>query len=166
VKRILFVAALTGVVTACELSTDPLPGVGGTGPGGGAVTQLQASGDWSLALRRTTTFACSGGSLPDNQVILLHLDFTAGGIATSTSAWQAPPSSTVRALSGTVSFSSGITTLTLFATGTTSSGMELLGTLTAAGSFSGTLTDPAPGLLTPVFGTTPCEYTATGTKTS
>lgn len=163
-KRILFSAALVALVTGCEGSTDPLGGVGGP-PGGGAITQVQASGNWSLALRRTTTLACTGGSLPDNQVLLIRLDLTAGGLTTSTSVWQVPPSSTIRTLAGTVSFSSGFATLTLFATGTTSSGMELRGTLTAAGTFTGTLTDPDPGL-TPVFTTTGCEYTATGTKTS
>jgi hypothetical protein len=164
VKRILFCAALTALVTACEGSTDPISGVGGP-PGGGAITQAQASGSWSLALRRTTTLACTGGSLPDNQVLLMNLDFTAGGLTTSFNTWQVPPSTTIRSLTGVVTLSSGFADLTLFATGTTSSGMELRGTLTPGGTFTGTLTDPDPGR-TPVFTTTGCEYTATGTKTS
>lgn len=165
VKRILFCAALAALVTACEGSTDPIPGVGGP-PGGGAITQAQASGNWSLALRRTTTLACTGGSLPDNQVMFAHLDVLSnGGLTTATSTWQAPPSTTIRALAGSVTFSSGFANLTLFASGTASSGMELRGTLTAAGTMTGTLTDPAPGL-TPVFSTGGCEYTVTGNKTS
>jgi hypothetical protein len=45
------------------------------------------------------------------------------------------------------------------------SGMELRGTISAAGTFTGTLTDPAPGL-TPLFSVSGCEYLTTGTKTS
>jgi hypothetical protein len=163
VKRILFVAALTGVVTACEVSTDPLPGVGGP-PGGAAISQTQASGNWSLVLRRTTTLACTGGSLPDNQALVTRLDFSTGGLATAASTWQAPPSSP-GSIAGSASFTTGFANLTLFAPGSASSGMELRGTLTAGGTFTGTLTDPAPGLI-PVFTTTGCEYTVTGTKTS
>jgi hypothetical protein len=43
--------------------------------------------------------------------------------------------------------------------------MELQGTMSAAGSFTGTLTDPAAGF-SQVFGTGGCEYTASGIKTS
>ncbi len=163
-KRTLFSGVLIALLAACELSTDPLPGVGGP-PGGGAITQTQASGSWSLALRRTTTLACTGGSLPDNQVIIAVLDFTTAGLATVNSTWQAPPSTIIRSIAGSVSFTTGLTSLTLFASGTTASGMELDGTLAAAGTFTGTLTDPAPGLV-PVFTTTGCEYTVTGTRTS
>jgi hypothetical protein len=45
------------------------------------------------------------------------------------------------------------------------SGMELRGTIASNGSFTGTLTDPAPGL-TPIFSVSGCEYSTTGTKTS
>jgi hypothetical protein len=167
VKRIILVASLTAFVAACESSTDPISGVGGDGPGGGAITQAQATGDWSFSLRRTTTLACTGGSLPDNQVILGHLDvLNTGALTTATSTWVVSPTGTVRPLAGTARFSDGFANLTLFASAAnTSSGMELRGTLTATGTFTGTLTDPAPGL-TPVFSTTGCEYTATGVKTS
>jgi hypothetical protein len=167
VKRILFIAAMAALVTACEGTTDPLGGVGGGGPGGGAVTQAQASGDWTLTLRRTTTLSCAAGSLPDNQVIFAHLDvFSNGALSTATSTWLASPSTVIRALAGTLTFSSGFANLTLFASATnTSSGMELRGTLTATGTLTGTLTDPAPGL-TPLFSTSGCEYTVTGSKTS
>lgn len=165
-KRILRTVALAALVTGCEASTDPLGGVGGPGPGGGAITQAQASGDWSFTLRRTTTLSCTGGSLPDNQVIFAHLDVINNGtLTTATSTWRASPSATVRALAGTLRFNDGFANLTLYASATnTSSGMELRGTLTAAGSFTGTLTDPAPGL-TPLFSGNGCEYTATGVKT-
>jgi hypothetical protein len=165
-KRILLSIGLATVITACEGTTDPFGGVGGGGGGSGAITQAQASGDWSMTLRRTTTLSCSGGSLPENQILLLHLDVTnTGGLTTATSTWRASPSATVRALAGTVNFTTGVTNLTLFASATnTTSGMELSGTLTAAGAFSGTVVDPAAGL-TPVFSGNGCEYTATGVKT-
>lgn len=166
-KRIVYVVALAALATGCDATTDPIGGIGGPGGGGGAITQLQATGDWSITLRRTTTLSCTGGSLPDNQILLLHLDVVSNGtLTTATSTWRASPSATVRALAGTVTFSNGLTNLTLYASATnTSSGMELRGTLTAAGNFTGgTVTDPDPGL-TPVFSGNGCEYSATGVKT-
>jgi len=166
VNRILYAATLTALLAGCESSTDPIEGVGGNGLGGGAVTQAQASGDWSFTLRRTTTLSCTGGSLPDNQVMLAHFDVTnTGTLSTATSTWQASPPGTVRALQGTLSFSNGRATLTLFPSVTnTSSAMELTGTVTAAGSFTGTLRDPAAGF-TPVYSGSGCEYSVTGVKT-
>jgi len=165
-KRILLSVGLVIALTGCEGTTDPFGGVGGGGGGSGAITQAQASGDWSITLRRTSTLACSGNSLPENQVLLLHLDVVNNGtLTTATSTWRASPSAIVRALAGTVNFTSGATNLTLFASATnTTSGMELIGTLRAAGTFSGTVVDPAAGL-TPVFSGSGCEYTATGVKT-
>ena len=165
-KRILLSVVLTTVRPACEGTTDPFGGVGGGGGGSGAITQAQATGDWSITLRRTTTLSCSGGSLPDNQILLLHLDVISNGtLTTATSTWRASPSATVRALAGPVNFASGATNLTLFASSTnTTAGMELSGTLTAGGAFTGTVVDPAAGL-TPVFSGNGCEYNATGVKT-
>lgn len=166
-KRILFSVALTALVIACESSTDPIDGVGGPGPGGGAITQAQASGNWSLTLTRTTTLTCTGGSLPNNQLIFAHLDvLNTGVLTTSTSTWQASPSTTIRPLAGTARFSDGFADVALFASATnTSSRMELRGTLTSTETFTGTLTDPDPGF-TPVFSATGCEYTVSGVKTS
>ncbi len=163
-KRILYTVALTALVTGCEASTDPLGGVGGLGPGGGAITQAEASGDWSFTLRRTTA-SCSSGSLPDNQVILALLDVINNGtLTTSTSSWRTSPGTTVRGLDGTLRFTDGIGNLILRGS-TANTGMELRGTLTSAGAFTGTVSDPAAGLF-PVFGSGLCEYTATGVKTS
>lgn len=164
-RRIIACITVVTFVAACENSNDPIGGIGGNG-GTGAVTQAQASGNWSVTLRRTTTLPCTGGSLPDNQILTTHFDvLTNGTLTTATSTWQNPPTTVVRALSGAIRFTDGFTDLFLFPSATnTSSGMELRGTLTSAGSFSGTLTDPAPGL-TPVFSSGGCEYTATGTKT-
>ena len=166
-KRILLSVGLATALTACESTTDPFGGVGGGNGGGGAITQAQASGDWSITLRRTTTLSCSGGSLPENQILLLHLDVINNGtLTTATSTWRASPSATVRALAGTVSFTNGATNLTLFASATnTTAAMELSGTITTAGAFSGTVVDPAAGS-TPVFSGNGCEYTATGVKTA
>lgn len=164
-KRIIPSLTLIVLVNACESSTDPLSGIGGDG-GGGAITQAQASGNWSFTLRKTTTLSCSGGSLADNSVLTAHTDVLANGtIVTSTSFWQNPPVTVIRPLSGAVRFSDGVADLFMFSSSTnTSSGMELSVTMTSTGTFTGTLTDPAPGL-TPMFSTGGCEYTATGTKT-
>jgi hypothetical protein len=166
VKPMLVCVSLLFVLSACESSSDPLGGFGGT-PGGGAITQTEASGNWALTVRRTTTLACSGGSLADGQVLTAHLDVLAGGsLNAPTSNWQNPPTATVRPLSGSVRLSDGVSDLILSsATGNTGSGMELRGTISSAGTFTGTLTDPAPGL-TPIFSVSGCEYSTTGTKTS
>jgi len=164
VNRVVLSLALIVFITACESSTDPLLGIGGDG-GGGAITQAQASGNWSFTVRKTTTLSCSGGSLADNSVLTAHTDVLVNGtIATSTSFWQNPPVTVIRPLSGAVRFSDGFADLFMFSSSANTSGMELRGTLTSTGTFTGTLTDPAPGF-TPVFGTGGCEYTATGTKT-
>ena len=166
VKPVLVCLSLLLVVSACESSSDPLGGFGGNG-GGGSVTQANASGDWAFTVRRTTTLACTGGSLADGQVITAHLDvLTTGSLNTAASSWQNPPNTTVRPLSGTVRFSDGLADLIMTSTSAnTSSGMELRGTIVSDGTFTGTLTDPAPGL-TPIVSVSGCEYIATGTKTS
>jgi hypothetical protein len=166
VKALASLILLFAVAAACETTSDPLDGIGGTG-GGGVVTQGQAAGNWSLTLRRTTTLGCSGASLADGQVLTTHLDLLTDGTANgTTSTWQNPPNAVLRPVGGTVRLTDGFTDLLLLASsGNTSSGMELRGTLTSTGSFTGTLTDPAPGL-TPVFSIGGCEYSVTGTKTS
>lgn len=162
-KKILYMAALTALVTGCEGSTDPIEGIGGDGPGGGAITQAQATGDWTFTLDRTTA-TCSSGSLPDNQVLIAHLDVISNGtLVGTTSGWRASPSTTVRGLDGTLRFNDGFANLILRGSAA-NTGMELRGTLTSAGAFNGTLSDPAAGLL-PVFGSGACAYTATGVKT-
>ena len=164
-KPMLVCVSLLFVLTACESTSDPLGGFGGDG-GGGAITQTDASGNWSLTVRRTSTLACSGGSLADGQVLTAHLDvLTAGSLNSTTSNWQNPPNTAARPLSGSVRFTDGLTDLIMSSsTANTTSGMELRGTISAAGTFTGTLTDPAPGL-TPIFSVSGCEYATTGTKT-
>jgi hypothetical protein len=167
VKRILYLAATTALLAGCEASTDPLDGVGGGPPGGGAITQAQASGEWTLTLDRTST-SCSVGSLPDNQVLIADLDVisngsTTGSLLGTTSGWRTSQSAAVRDLDGTLSFSSGFATLVLRGS-TAGTGMELRGTFTSAGAFTGTLSDPSAGLL-PVFGSGACAYNASGVKT-
>lgn len=157
-----FVLSLTAFIllVSCENSADPLSGI--FGGGGGAITQAQASGNWSITVTRTTTLACSG-ALADGQVITVHADVLAGGtLSTTTSTWLNPISGTVQALTGSVRFSDGFTDFTF--TAPTSAGMELRGTMTGGGALTGTLTDPAAGL-SQVFGTDGCQYTVTGTKT-
>ena len=160
---LLLIASLSG----CETSTDPFTGIGGGGGGGGAVTQAQTTGNWSFTLRRTSTLPCTGGALATGQVITAHIDVLSdGGVSPATSSWQSPANASVRPLSGSIRFSDGRTVLIFGSTGaSTTSGMELVGFVTASGAFTGTMTDPAPGL-TPVFGTGGCEYATTGTKTS
>ena len=148
------------VSAACENSTDPL--LGFPGGGGGAVTQAQASGNWSMTLTKTTTLACSGAVLADGSVLTLSLSIQSDGSAATTSSWRSPSSGAILPLSGSVSFTDGSTDLILTSGGST--GMELRGTMSSTGSFTGTITDPAPGF-TPVYGTGGCQYNAPGSKT-
>jgi hypothetical protein len=154
------------VATACESTADPLDGIGGTG-GGGTVTQAQAAGNWSIALRRTTTLACGGGSLADGQVLNAHFDVLADGrLSASASTWLSPSSSVARPATGSVRLTDGVTNVLFYSSaGNTSSAMELRGTLTSSGTMTGTLTDPGAGF-TPVFSVGGCEYVVTGTKTA
>lgn len=159
-RRIVLCLILLVFSSACENTTDNIFGVGG---GGNAVTQALASGNWSLTLQRTTTLACTG-ALANGQILTVHLDVAADGTMTaSTSTWQNPPTTLLRPVTGSVRFSDGFTDLFLSSSGGSSAAMELRGTMTSNASFSGTLTDPAPGF-SPVFGTSGCEYTASGTK--
>lgn len=166
-RQIAYVAAMTALLAGCEASTDPLDGVGGGPPGGTGITQAQATGDWAFTLDRTTT-TCPSGSLPDNQVLLAHLDVisngsTTGSLLGTTSGWSASPSTTVRGLDGTLRFNDGFGNLILRGS-TNGTGMELRGTFRSGGGFTGTVSDPAAGLL-PVFGGGACAYNATGVKT-
>lgn len=161
-KRILYGAGLLVLLAGCESATDPLDGIGGPGPGGGAVTQAQVTGNWSFVLDRQTA-TCPSGSLPDNQVILAHLDVINNGtLTTVTSNWQVPPATVIRGLDGGVSFTSGFATLVLRGTATNTA-MELRGTFTATGDFDGTVSDPRAGSF-PVFSSGSCSYNVTGVK--
>ncbi len=151
--------ALVVVAASCETSTDPL--LGFPGGGGGAVTQAQASGTWSLTLTKTTTLACASGALADGSVITVNLTVLSDGTAATTSSWRSPSSGALLPLSGSVRLADGVTDLILSSGGST--GMELRGTVSSTGTFSGTITDPAPGF-TPVYGTGGCEYSAPGAK--
>ena len=159
IRTVALGVVVISVTAACESSTDPLFGF--PGGGGGAVTQAQASGTWSLTLTKTTTLACTGGALADGSVIPVNLTVQSDGTAAVTSTWRSVTSGALLPLSGTVRFSDGVTDLILTSGGNT--GMELRGTMTSTGTFSGTITDPAPGL-SPVYGTGGCEYNAPGLK--
>jgi len=160
VRRIVLLLTLLVSVAACETSTDPFIGFGGT-PG---ITQSQADGNWSFTVQQTSTLGCTSGSLANGQVLTATMDVLADGtLAASTSFWQNPPTTVVRPLSGSITLISGFTDLFMSAASGSSAAMELRGTMTSVGSFSGTLTDPAPGSFQ-VFGA--CSYTATGSKTS
>lgn len=157
-KSVVLCLSLLISIAGCENSTSPFIGFGG----GTGVTQSQATGNWSFTLTRTSTLGCTSGSLADGQVLTAHLDVQADGtLAAATSSWQNPPTTVVRPLTGAVNFTSGFTDLFLSPTAGSSAAMELRGTMTSAGSFSGTLTDPAPGSFQ-VFGA--CSYTVTGIK--
>jgi hypothetical protein len=160
VRRVVLCMATMVLLGACENSTNPLEGLLG---GGGALTQAQATGNWSLTVQRNTTFPACTNPLADGSVITAHLDIGSNGVLTGASSWL-NPFSTVLPLTGSVNLTNGATDLH-FAGGTASAQMELLGTMTASGSLSGTLRDPEPGF-TQVFGTGGCEYTVSGVKTS
>ena len=146
------------VAAACENSADPL--LGFPGGGGAAVTQAQVSGTWNLTLTKTTTLACTGGAVADGSIIPLNLSVQSDGTATTTSTWRSVTSGALLPVSGTVRFSDGFTDLIL---SSGNSGMELRGTMTSTGTFSGTITDPAPGF-NPVYGTGGCEYNSPASK--
>ena len=146
-------------LAACETSADSIIGT----PGGTGLTTAQASGNWSFTVQRTSALACTSGSLANGQVLTARLDVLSDGtLVTSTSFWQNPPTTLVRPLSGTVALSTGLTDLFMFASTGSTAAMELQGTMTAAGSFSGSLSDPAAGSFQ-VFGA--CSYTVAGTRT-
>ena len=160
-RTIGFCLAVLVSTAACENSPGTLIGLTGTG---GSVTQTQAAGDWSFTVRKTTTLACSGGSLADGQVITAHMDVLGDGtLNATTSSWQNPPTTIVRPLSGSVRLSDGFADLFLSSASGSASAMELRGTVGSDGTFTGTLTDPAPGF-SPMFSTGGCEYSSTGTK--
>jgi len=145
-------------LAACETSIDTLIGT----PGGGGLTAAQASGNWSFTLTRTGPLACPSGSLTTGQVLTARLDVLSDGTLAATSFWQNPPTTLVRPLTGSVPLGGGLSDFFMFASSGSTAAMELQGTLTAAGSFSGTLSDPAAGS-PQVFGA--CGFTVTGTKT-
>ncbi|HMF88963.1 MAG TPA: hypothetical protein VK575_12860 [Gemmatimonadaceae bacterium] len=146
-------------LAACETSTDALIGIPG---GGGGLTTAQATGNWSFTVQRTSALACTSGSLANGQVLTARLDVLSDGTLASTSFWQNPPTTLVRPLTGSVALASGSSDFFMFASSGSTGAMELQGTMTAAGSFSGTLSDPAAGSFQ-VFGA--CSYTVGGTKT-
>jgi hypothetical protein len=159
VRSALLCLTLLVSLAACETSADSLIGIGG----GGGLTAAQATGNWSFTVQRTSALACTSGSLANGQVLTAHLEVLSDGtLVTSTSFWQNPPTTLVRPLSGSVALASGLTDLFMFASAGSTAAMELQGTMTAAGSFSGTLSDPAAGSFQ-VFGA--CSYTVAGTKT-
>lgn len=154
-RSIVLGLALLASVAACESTTDPFFGFGGTG-----ATAGQVSGNWTFTLHPTTS--CASGSLADGQTLTAHFDVLADGtVNSSTSTWLSGTAS--GSISGSVNLNSGVTTPPLALTATTGSAMELAGTFGSSGSFSGTVGDPRAGSF-PVFSA--CSYTTTATKTS
>lgn len=157
-RSIVLCLSLLITVAACENSTDTLLGIGGTG----GISASQASGNWSFTIQRTSTLGCTTGSLADGQLLTAQLNVLADGTVAATSTWQNPLTTLARPLSGAVNLSTGFAGLFMAASTGSSASMELRGTMTSAGSFTGTLTDPAPGSFQ-VFGA--CSYTASGART-
>ena len=158
-RPILLCLSVLLFVAACESSTDPFIGFAG----GSGITQAQATGNWSFTVQRTSTLGCTSGSLANGQALTATLDVQSTGTLATTSFWQNPPTTLVRPLSGSINLSTGSTDLFMSASPGSSAAMELQGTMTSNRTFTGTLTDPAPGSFQ-VFGA--CGYTATGSKTS
>jgi hypothetical protein len=154
VRPIAIALSLIAMTAGCEQTNDPfLFGIGGSG----GLSQAQASGGWSFTVHPSNALACSSGSLTDGAVVTAHLVVLADGTVSAQSFWQGPGSTTTLPATGTITLSSGVSDI--FLASTSGSEMELRGTMTSAGSFTGTLTDPAPGFL-PVFAA--CIYTTTG----
>ena len=160
-KRLVLCLTAIVLLGACEVSANPLEAILG---GGGALTQAQATGNWSLTVQPTTTFPACTNPLASSSLISTHLDVGTDGVLTASSSWVDPIASAVRILSGSVNLTNGATDLH-FAGSSTSAQMELVGTMTASGTLSATLRDPEPGF-TQVFGTGGCEYTVSGIRTS
>jgi hypothetical protein len=162
VRRLVLCLTTIVLFGACESSTSPLGGFLG---GGGALTQAQATGNWSFSVTRTTTFPACTNPLADGSTIAAHLDVLTDGTLSTASSWRNPISATVQALSGSVNLANGASTLHFAAPAVSGSAqMEILGTMTASGGFTGTLRDPEPGF-SQVFGTGGCEYSINGIKT-
>jgi hypothetical protein len=159
VRPITLALTLLVLTSACENTNDPF--LFGQGGGGGAITQAQATGNWSFTVTKTIGTTCSAGALIDGSVLTAHLDVGADGtVNSSTSTWRSP-SGLVFPLSGSVTLGDGHTDLHL--NGGSQIGVELIGTSFAGGTFTGTLSDPDPGSF-PMFGTGACQYTTTGAK--
>lgn len=159
-RNIVLCLALLVSISACETSTDPFIGFGGSG----GLSQTEAAGNWSFTLHPSTSPACATGSLADGTVLTVHLDVLSDGtVAPATSSWQNPPPTVIRPISGgSVTLSTGFADVFLAASAGSGSQMELRGTMNSAGSFSGTVLDPNPGTF-PVFAV--CTYSTTGVKT-
>ncbi|HEY8832922.1 MAG TPA: hypothetical protein VIM21_10510 [Gemmatimonadaceae bacterium] len=160
-RRLVLCLTTIALFAACETSTNPLDAILG---GGGALTQAQVAGNWSLTVQRATTLPACTNPLADGSAITTHLDVGTDGALTGASSWLNPINATVLSLSGSVNLSNGATDL-LFAGATSTAQMELLGTMTASGTLTGTLRDPEAGF-SQIFGTGGCEYTVAGLKTS
>ncbi|HEV2017373.1 MAG TPA: hypothetical protein VGQ98_03595 [Gemmatimonadaceae bacterium] len=162
-KRVVLCLTATVLLAACENSTDPLGGFLG---GGGALTQTQATGNWSFTVQRTTTFPACTNPLANGSAITAHLDVAGDGTLATTSTWLNPISVVVQPLSGSVDLTNGASTLHFAAPAVSGTAqMEILGTMRASGGLTGTLRDPEPGF-SQVFGTGGCEYSLSGIKTS
>jgi len=62
VRPIALALTLLVLTAGCETSSDPfLFGIGGSG--GAAITQAQATGDWSFTVTKTNGTSCSTGAL-------------------------------------------------------------------------------------------------------
>ena len=150
-----------GLTAACETTTDPF--IGETGGGGSPITQTQAAGDWSLTVIQNTALPCTGGAIANGSVIVAHFDVQVDGTMNATTSRWASPTGTVGPLFGTARLSDGFTDAFLSPSSGSSAAMELRGTISPTGTFSGTLTDPAPGF-SPMFSASGCQYNTSGTK--
>lgn len=162
-RPLTLVLTLLALTSACENTNDPFL-FGQGGGGGGAITQAQASGDWTFTVTKTSLFPCTVGAFADGTRLTAHLDVLTDGTLSSNSSWQNPSNATtVLPLSGSVTFSTGSTDLIFSGGGSIPSGMELRGTISPTGAITGTLTDPAAGLLVGIGGSA-CEYSTAGAK--
>lgn len=157
----IWVVAAVAVI-GCGFSSD-LAGLGQTGQKL-AITPAQAGGTWNFTLIRDVT-ACSGGGAPNGSVVVARFEFAQDGtIVEGGSFWRVAASTAMRPITGSVRLSDATLDLRLIGD-VAEAGSRLTGLMDKAGTFTGRIADPAPGL-TPVFGATPCDYTVTGTKSA
>lgn len=161
-KRAVLCLTTMVLFAGCENSAAPL---GGFISGGGAITQAQATGNWSFTVTRTTTFPACANPLADGSAITARIDVLTSGTLATTSTWSNPLTRAGQPLTGSVDLTNGASILHFAAPAVRSTAqMEILGPMTGSGRLSGTLRDPEPGF-SQVFGTGGCEYSVSGIKT-
>jgi hypothetical protein len=142
-----FITAVV-VVAACSSSSGPKD----------AVSLTEVNGAWVLPFTRSAS-CVAAGSVSGGKVYI-QMAFQPGGASSSDHRWGYTSTTVDRIATGSVSLATGHMELTLVSG---SAASLLSGNVTAAGTFTGTIFDPAPGHQ-PALSLGSCEFTVTGSK--